>query len=604
MEKPIDERIAELNGGEDDLSVELLKKELEEKVAKMSPQEKLSLKAKIQGYRDVPVGIDEFIESDLYLGGATRNGRIIYPFWRKFLREVYPDPLTTTHQIVILTGGIGIGKSTVSNIMALYTLYKILMLQSTEYFDIELIKGVNLVFFHVLVEKAETDFIEPIKDNYIKKSPWFQKNLSNQKWVTIAEGPNRNKGIGGDVVFYNLSEINFIDHDKAVEKINSAISRFYSRWRSAIGSFGHVVLDSSVFGDASVVEEVISTSSYDIKVVRAPIWEVKAHTNQFSKTTFKVFGGDATNPPFIVTADTPTKGLDPDKFVDVPENLLPEYKTDIYKALQETAGVSTTMSGKYFADYMKLNESFNLPQVIPDVIVLDYFGNDQIWDYVGKLFDTQYPIIPRDKKLAIRFDVAYASDLAGVAVGYVSDIKVINEAIGLTEPIIDAPLIFGVGRKAGQETCISKLKQFVYDLAKFYDIGVITTDSFQSKNMQQDLERDGFNCYFMSMDRNNQAYDLAKTFIYEGRFNQMKNELHIRDMLNLRIIDGKVDHLPIYSKDTCDASCGLPKSIMDNYEAFKELSQKYVMEKTADLYKDLYKRDGDLERLKQIINRW
>lgn len=582
--------------------IDKIKRQLENDISLLSDEEKLSLKAKILGFRQVPVGIDEFVESDLYLGKITRNGAMIYPFWRKFLRELYPDPLTSTNQIIVLTGGIGIGKSTVSLVMCMYTLYKILMLKDTTFFDIELLKGVNLVFYHVNVEKATNDFVFPFY-NYIDTSPWFSKNKNNCKFVTIAEGPRANKGIGGDVIYYNLSEINFIAHDKAVEKVNSAISRFYSRWRSAIGYFGHVVLDSSVFGDASVVEQVIAESPYDIKVVRAPIWEVKAHTNQFSHTTFKVYTGDSINQPFIVKGnEDKTEGLDPDKFIDVPDNLLPEYKSDIYKALQETAGVSTSMTGKYFTDVSKLNQSFNLPWTLNDTFMVDFYDpQDQLWNYIGHLFTGPNPVIPKDKLIAIRFDVAYASDLAGVSVGYLKEMRCVNADIGLYEPVIDVPVIFGVSRKPGQETAISKLKQLVYDLSNIYDIGCITTDSFQSKNMVQDLIRDGFKAYFISMDRNNQAYDLCKTLIYEGRFNMAANKLHIRDMINLRIIGNKVDHLPIYSKDTCDSTCGICKSILDNLDVFKGLSQKYVMESTTKLYQELYQKPPQIQNLENRI---
>lgn len=583
------------------VDLETVKDELAQKISEMTDSEKLDLQAKIVGFRSTPVSIDEFIESDLYLGRSTRNGSILFPYWRQFLRELYPDPISCTHQVLVLTGGIGIGKSTVSLIICLYTLYKILMLKDTTFFDIELLKGVNLVFFHVNVEKAGNDFVNPFY-NYIENSPWFQKNRTNTRFVTIAEGPRVNKGIGGDVIFYNLSEINFIPHWKAVEKVNSAISRFYSRWRAAIGYFGHVVLDSSVFGDASIVEQVIADSPYDIKVVRAPIWEVKAHTGQFSKETFEVFTGDAINQPFIVFDESKKNNLDPDKFIKVPKNLLPEYKSDIYKALQETAGVSTSMTGKYFTDISKLEASFNIHQTVPNVITVDFFDpEDQLWNYVGHLFEGDNPIIPRDRLLAIRFDIAFASDLAGIAVGYLDDMMCINADIGLYEPIINVPLIFGVSRKPGQETALSKIKQLVYDLSKLYDIGVVTTDSFQSKNIQQDLVRDGFKSYFISMDRNTQAYDLCKSMIYEGRFNQSDNELHRRDMINLRIMGNKVDHLPIYSKDTCDAACGICKSILDNLELFKGVSQKYSMDMTQQLYSDLYRKSEQVKSLETQI---
>ena len=179
--------------------------------------------------------------------------------------------------------------------------------------------------------------------------------------------------------------------------------------------------------------------------------------------------------------------------------------------------------------------------------------------------------------------------------------KCINADLGLYEPVIDIPVAFGVSRKPGQETPITKLKNFVYDLSALYDIGVITTDSFQSKNMQQDLVRDGFRSYYISMDRNNQAYDLAKAMIYEGRLHFAANKLLMRDMINLRIIGGKVDHLPIYSKDIPDAACGICKSILDNLETFKKVSQRYQLEATTKLYQELYHKDPVVENLENRI---
>ncbi|CAH9017387.1 hypothetical protein VP150E351_P0237 [Vibrio phage 150E35-1] len=56
------------------------------------------------GYREVPVSIDEFVESDEYLGQETDNGRLIYPGWRERLRSEFPDPFTTKSDIIVLSG--------------------------------------------------------------------------------------------------------------------------------------------------------------------------------------------------------------------------------------------------------------------------------------------------------------------------------------------------------------------------------------------------------------------------------------------------------------------------------------------------------------------
>jgi len=42
-------------------------------------------------FTEVPVSIDEFIESDQYAGWFTGNGKQIFPYWRKKLREIFDE---------------------------------------------------------------------------------------------------------------------------------------------------------------------------------------------------------------------------------------------------------------------------------------------------------------------------------------------------------------------------------------------------------------------------------------------------------------------------------------------------------------------------------
>lgn len=575
-----------------------LSPDLAEAIGQMTEQEKLETKAKILGFTRLPPTIDEFIESDLYIGKGTKNGKMVYPFWREFLREIYPDPLRSTNPIVILTGGIGIGKSTLSLIMAMYTLCKVMLMRDFSFFDLELLKGVNLVFFHVNVDKASNDFIFPFYERYYSQSMFFQRNKT-QRFVTIPEGPRSNKGIGGDVIYYNLSEINFIPHGKAVEKINSAISRFFSRFRSASQYMGHVVLDSSVFGDASVVEQVIAESPYDIKVVRAPIWEVKKHTNQFSKEKFRVYTGDSIQQPFVLTEGSVTSELDPDKIIEVPLNLLPEYKSDIYKALQETAGVSTSLTGRYFTDISRLNDSFRIDQTVPEVLIVDFFDqDDQLMNYLRAEIDR---LIPKDKILAVRFDVGLTSDLCGMAIAYLDEMRLINPEIKLFEPSVCVPIAIGISRKVGQETPLNKLKQFVVDLSMDYEIGCVTTDQFQSRQLQQDINREGIRSYLMSVDRTSRPYDIYKTLIYEGRLKQPKSKLLQTECTQLRIMGNKIDHLPAFSKDIADAVSGCVTSIIDNLDTFKQVSQVYQLKHAAELMKGYYNKPEEVYKLENKI---
>lgn len=50
--------------------------------------------------------IDEFIESDYYLGKSTDNGKGIYRYWREELRKIFPNPLQTNYNTVFFRSAI------------------------------------------------------------------------------------------------------------------------------------------------------------------------------------------------------------------------------------------------------------------------------------------------------------------------------------------------------------------------------------------------------------------------------------------------------------------------------------------------------------------
>ena len=40
-------------------------------------------------YKEIPVDIDTFLNSEAYLGKTNRNGEAVYPFWRKKAYFIY-----------------------------------------------------------------------------------------------------------------------------------------------------------------------------------------------------------------------------------------------------------------------------------------------------------------------------------------------------------------------------------------------------------------------------------------------------------------------------------------------------------------------------------
>ena len=101
-----------------------------------------------------------------------------------------------------------------------------------------------------------------------------------------------------------------------------------------------------------------------------------------------------------------------------------------------------------------------------------------------------------------------------------------------------------------------------------FKIKHITSDTYQSANLHQDLKSDGFECSILSVDRVEQIpgehvgickpYEYLKNTIYEERIKLYKTELLYNELVQLEKDNntGKVDHPPKGSKDQADAICG------------------------------------------------
>jgi len=89
------------------------------------------------GYEETPPTIEEFTDSDEFLGqifwDSKKNKSSLYSVWRGALKEIYPNPFFSPYIEVCLSGAIGTGKTTIAKIGALYDLCRLLLLKEPQY---------------------------------------------------------------------------------------------------------------------------------------------------------------------------------------------------------------------------------------------------------------------------------------------------------------------------------------------------------------------------------------------------------------------------------------------------------------------------------------
>ena len=124
----------------------------------------------------------------------------------------------------------------------------------------------------------------------------------------------------------------------------------------------------------------------------------------------------------------------------------------------------------------------------------------------------------------------------------------------------------------GKQISFEKNRNFIRWLRDSgFNIVEITSDTFQSYDLQQQLSAEGFNCSILSVDRVESVpgehtgicrpYQYLKNTIYENRIKMYKTELLHTELIQLEKNNdtGKIDHPDggrRGSKDQADALCG------------------------------------------------
>lgn len=125
-------------------------------------------------YDEVPVTVDQFIEDEYYMGLVYDHGNSIYPFWRKFLHDLFHNNPDKAFEVAI-TGAIGTGKSTIATIALSYLMYRTLCLKNPQkFYGLTANSPIVFMVFNLTLELAYSGLYSMIVEA-IRMSPWFKQ---------------------------------------------------------------------------------------------------------------------------------------------------------------------------------------------------------------------------------------------------------------------------------------------------------------------------------------------------------------------------------------------------------------------------------------------
>lgn len=144
----------------------------------------------LNDFKEIPVGIDQFLDDPYYLGETNNYGKTVYPFWRRMLKDVFAAG--NQYSEIILSGATRIGKSSTSVTLAIYMLYRLMLYRNPhEYFQKKCVSRFSIGFANLTKELALSVCFREFNDT-LRESPWFNSrgsfSRSDRNFYYVPEG--------------------------------------------------------------------------------------------------------------------------------------------------------------------------------------------------------------------------------------------------------------------------------------------------------------------------------------------------------------------------------------------------------------------------------
>lgn len=591
MDKNIEKKLEGLNEEERKVALEILKQYEED------GKSDLFNSLIYQDYEEIPVDIKTFLHDKKYLGNALydQDGRFtVFPYWENCLQDIFPTNITTKYNTIVFTGAIGLGKSTIAVICLLYLLYRLLCLKDPYlFYGLQPIDKITISLMNITLENAKGVALDKM-NQMILSSSWFMSHgsmngVSNltyipDKHLEVITASSNNQVIGRAVFANFTDEVNFgltSDVEKLKKKQKQLISQIDARMKSRFlrGTYLPTlnIIASSKNSEQSFLEDYINTKkrneSRTTLIVDEPQWVVDSRKDSEQKFYVAIGNKFLANELLPINANKDlideyrAKGY---SLLQVPIGYRENFEDNIDGALTDIAGIATASSTKYISG-VRWNEIKTARYENPftrEIIEVGTAKDDKTQYY--DFFDlSKVPDDVKQKPLYIHLDMSKKGDKTGIAGVYVlGKIPKIEGEESSRELFYRVAFNVSVKAPKGYEISFDKNRVFIRWLReKGFNIKGVSSDTFQSAQIQQQLIGDGFNTKVISVDRLDSQtkqclpYAYFKATIYDRRLEVYKEcDFLTEEILGLeRESDGHINHPENGtqgSKDAADALCG------------------------------------------------
>ena len=301
------------------------------------------------------------------------------------------------------------------------------------------------------------------------------------------------------------------------------------------------------------IEQQLNAGNTHMYLFDKPQWEVLPDF-RFSKERFHITVGDRYKRGFVVADEND----DPEhlreyeaegyKVLSVPANYKPNFKADYDIALRDIAGISVVGAMGFITQEL-ITPNVTSDRQNPfyeDYIEIDGKSSDTIERYFHL---DAVPKELRNLQMYIHLDLAEVSDHQGIC-GVVQDgyrnVVDVNTEKKIMMPYLKEVFQISIGAPRGGRMSYQKVVNFILWLKRNgFWIQCVSADKFGgSSYVLENLEQQGIETDYVSVDRTMDPYMSLRNLLYDQRLELIKCELQEVEMINLQRVNDKVDHKP------------------------------------------------------------
>lgn len=494
------------------------------------------------------------------------------------------------YESAMVTGGIGIGKTTFASIALPYMAHWVLCLKDPQDFY-DLLPGSRIAFMQMSTSgKQAKDVIFGDIKARIKNSKWFAEHFPyDDKYTNVIKFPKDIviiPGDSGETTFegYNIlgGILDEMDSHKKTENkdyadvgYNTIHSRIASRFIDSSnpdreGHKGLIICIGQMKESHGFAARKYKEFLKDDRasVVRMTIWESfgwdkYCNPDGTRRSFFYDIRRKVIIPPGVAAL------VENPNIIEVPRAYLKQFENAPEKALRDLAGIPPEAEDAFISLADRVDECVER--------WIERHGDESPVDDspTRPKFAPWFRAENDPRRRAVHLDLATSGngDALGLAMGHVEEIV---EVDGEKKPYIVFDCLVRIKAAPGTEIMLSEVRQMVYHLKedRGFRITKVTLDGFQSTDTIQQMRKKRMGGDYLSVDKNTLPYEDLREAIYERRVEfppyltymfkgaTERVAIAVQELLRLQYDGKKVDHPTDGSKDVADAMAGVCYTLM------------------------------------------